>query len=229
MNELMIKDFEGKTIRTKIDEDGNPWWVAKDVCEALGLKSPQSSYRRIDNDDRADVLIEHDGQRREMTVVNESGLYALIFQSETDAAKRFKKWITSEVLPSIRKTGSYSIVKKDMDPIAQFEAHLSFMKEQRAAMIEFNKKMEEVAITARQDNDTLTHDQISELDAIIHTQYKKHKNGVVAGLIKKKIKEEFFEIRSTRTYKEIPRSGFKRACEIAEQFTPPLYLTQKKS
>jgi prophage antirepressor-like protein len=226
MNELMIKDFEGKTIRTKIDEDGNPWWVAKDVCDALGLKSPQSSYRRIDSEDKADVLIEHDGQRREMMVVNESGLYALIFQSETDAAKRFKKWITSDVLPSIRKTGTYSVQK--LNPIAFMEAQLVLMKELQAAGERFEKTLVEVAAIARQDNDTLTHTQISELDAIIHEQYKKHKNGMVAGLIKRQIKEAFFEIVSTRTYKEIPRNGFERACEIARDFIPPAYLFKKR-
>lgn len=113
MNQLQVFDFEAKAIRTSVDDLGNIWWVARDICEALELKRPENSYSKVDQDDIADTLIQGDRQRRTQKIVNESGLYALIFQSETDAAKRFKRWLTSEVLPSIRKTGSYSSTSKE--------------------------------------------------------------------------------------------------------------------
>jgi hypothetical protein len=120
------------------------------------------------------------------------------------------------------------VEQKKLDPIAFMEAQIVLMKEMQAAGERFERSLADIAIVARQDNDTLTHTQISELDAIIHEQYKKHKNGMVAGLIKRQIKEAFFEIVSTRTYKEIPRNGFERACEIARDFIPPAYLFKKR-
>jgi anti-repressor protein len=87
MNEMEVFRFEGSQVRTVFNE-GQMWWVAKDVCEVLGLKKPENSYSKIDIEDRAVTLIEGDSQRREMATVNESGLYALIFQSNTDSSKR---------------------------------------------------------------------------------------------------------------------------------------------
>jgi prophage antirepressor-like protein len=224
MNEIVINQFEGKSIRTKLDSAGNPWWVAKDVCDVLCIKNNRDAISKLDVDEKASVLL--DGS--EFSTINESGLYTLILRSNKEEAKKFKKWITSEVLPAIRRTGSYSIEQKKLDPIAFMEAQIVLMKELRDASEKFERTLADVAVIARQDNDTLTHDQISALDEIIHAQYKKHKNGMVAGLIKRRIKEEFFDIVSTRTYKEIPRHGFDRACEIASAFVPPMYLTKKK-
>lgn len=124
MNQIQIFQFEKQNIRTKLDENGNPWWVAKDICLALGLKKPSNSFRKVEPNDMADALLEGNSQRRSVKIVNESGLYALIFQSQTPAAKRFNKWVTSEILPSIRKTGYYSVPTKP--EIKQHEAIADF-------------------------------------------------------------------------------------------------------
>jgi hypothetical protein len=97
--------FEGNQLRT-MTRDGEPWFVATDVCDALGLDRTQ--IRRLDDDERGVCSIHTLGGTQKMIVVNESGLYSLIMGSRKPEAKKFKKWVTSEVLPSIRKTGSYS-------------------------------------------------------------------------------------------------------------------------
>lgn len=109
MNELQIFNSEEfGEIRT-VEIDNEPWFVGKDVAVALGYSNTRDALNRhVDNDDKNTVVIP-DGNKGNpnQTVINESGLYALIFGSKLDSAKRFKHWVTSEVLPTIRKTGSY--------------------------------------------------------------------------------------------------------------------------
>lgn len=86
---------------------GEPWFVAKDVCEILGLAFGRSSVNLLDDDEKGVHTMDTPGGKQEMTTINESGLYSLIFQSRKLEAKLFRKWVTSEVLPSIRKHGYY--------------------------------------------------------------------------------------------------------------------------
>jgi prophage antirepressor-like protein len=87
--------------------NNEPWFVAKDVCDALNLSNVTESLRGLDEDEKLTSAVLRAGQNREMNLVNESGLYSLIFQSRKPEAKSFRKWVTSEVLPAIRKTGAY--------------------------------------------------------------------------------------------------------------------------
>ncbi len=92
-----------------VNIDGQPWFVGKDVCDALGYQNPRDALsRHVDGDDKNSVVI-HDGipGNPNKTAVNESGLYSLILSSKLPSAKRFKRWVTSEVLPTIRKHGAY--------------------------------------------------------------------------------------------------------------------------
>ena len=111
----LVKVFEGHTIRVQADdESGDPWFAGKDVCEVLGYKNAAQAIR--DNCDEEDISTRYtltSGGRQELVHINESGLYALIFGSKLDGAKRFKRWVTAEVLPSIRKTGSYGDTAND--------------------------------------------------------------------------------------------------------------------
>lgn len=93
-----------------IDRGGEPWFVLVDVCRSLEIGNPSDASRRLDDDEKDALdIIDPMGRTQRATVINESGLYSLILSSRKEAAKRFKKWVTSEVLPTIRKTGSYSI------------------------------------------------------------------------------------------------------------------------
>lgn len=108
MNELQIfNSGEFGEIRT-VTIDNEPWFVGKDVATALGYKNTADAIgKHVDVDDKLLSQIAIAGQRRDVAVINESGVYALIFGSKLESAKRFKHWVTAEVLPSIRKTGSY--------------------------------------------------------------------------------------------------------------------------
>lgn len=108
MNELQIFNSEEfGDIRT-ITIDNEPWFVGIDVAKSLGYANPKNAVpKHVSEEDKLNTQIEYAGQRREVTIINESGLYSLIFGSKLESAKRFKRWVTSEVLPAIRKTGSY--------------------------------------------------------------------------------------------------------------------------
>ncbi len=107
--EQIIKIFENEKfgqIRT-ITKDGEPWFVLADVCRALEIRNSRMVAGRLDRDELMSVKLTSGGQRREMTVINESGLYAVIIRSDKPQAQSFRKWLTSEVIPTIRRTGGY--------------------------------------------------------------------------------------------------------------------------
>lgn len=103
MSELQVFTYNGNEVRT-VQKDGEPWWVLKDVCEVLGLKNPTMIADRLDEDERAKFDL---GRQGETNIINESGLYNVILRSDKPEAKPFRKWVTSEVLPTIRKHGAY--------------------------------------------------------------------------------------------------------------------------
>lgn len=127
--------FEGKACRVALI-NGEPWWVLADVCTALGLSNPTVVASRIDEDERAKLDLGPSAMGA--TIINESGLYNVILRSDKPEAKTFKKWITSDVLPSIRKHGVYAtpetIDKIIADPDFGIRL-LSTLKEERSARI----------------------------------------------------------------------------------------------
>lgn len=94
-------------VRTFEDERGNPWFVAKDICKILEIEKYRDAVSRLDDDERGSLLVDTPGGQQTMTTISESGLYALVFRSRKPEAKAFSKWVRSEVLPAIRKTGKY--------------------------------------------------------------------------------------------------------------------------
>ena len=116
MNELQIfNNDEFGQVRI-VEIDGEPWFVAADVCRVLELTNITETLRRLDTDELTSVKLNSGGQMREMKIVNESGLYALVLKSRKPDAKRFRKWLTSEVVPSIRKNGIYLNPNAPIDP-----------------------------------------------------------------------------------------------------------------
>lgn len=103
-----MHDFNGAEVRTVTIND-QPYFVAKDVCDVLEITNPSKAVENLDEDERLLSLMVISGQNRDVLCVNESGLYHLIFKSRKPQAKAFRKWVTAEVLPAIRKTGSYSV------------------------------------------------------------------------------------------------------------------------
>lgn len=126
MNELRIfNNADFGDIRT-VEQDGGIWFVGKDVAEALGYSNPSNAViSHVDDEDKLRTQIKYAGQNREVSIINESGLYSLVLSSKLPSAKAFKRWITSEVIPSIRKTGSYN--KTSKQPTTQQEQRAKAM------------------------------------------------------------------------------------------------------
>ena len=112
MNEIAKQlDYNGKVVRT-VEQNGEIWWVLRDVCVILGLSNPTSVSNRLDDDEKrraefdpkSGLGLSHNGYT---TIINESGVYSVLLRSDKPEAKPFKRWVTHEVLPSIRKTGEY--------------------------------------------------------------------------------------------------------------------------
>ena len=113
-NITIFQNPEFGNIRTMRDEKGEPWFCGKDVAEALGYSNTKDALlRHVDKTDKLGSQITTSGQARTMTFINESGLYSLILSSKLESARRFKYWVTSEVLPSIRKQGGYMVARAD--------------------------------------------------------------------------------------------------------------------
>lgn len=110
MSAIIPFQFEAYAVRVQVDDQGQPWFNATDVCDALEMGNPSQVIKsHVDAEDLQKLETLTAGGRQRQNHVNESGLYALILGSTKDAAKRFKRWVTREVLPSIRKTGSYAV------------------------------------------------------------------------------------------------------------------------
>ena len=143
MNGLKVfENVEFGNVRV-IEKDGVLWFVGKDVADALGYQNTRDAIStHVDSDDKAEVAIHDGSQNRKMTVINESGLYSMIVSSRLPAAKQFKRWVTSEVLPSIRKNGIYAtdvtVEKMLSDPDFAIEL-LTTLKEERAKRLEVEK------------------------------------------------------------------------------------------
>ncbi|MCM0724345.1 phage antirepressor [Latilactobacillus curvatus] len=112
MNDLQLFNFNGNQVRTVLIEN-EPYFVGKDVADIQGYERSDNAIRnRVDTEDKLTHHISASGQRRNMYIINESGLYSLILSSKLPAAKEFKRWVTKEVLPSIRKNGAYLTMEK---------------------------------------------------------------------------------------------------------------------
>lgn len=111
---MIFQNEEFGEIRAQ-EIEGEPWFVLKDVCDTLGILKTADVAKRLDSDEVDLIdLVDSKGRKQEMTIINESGLYAVVIRSDKPNAKRFRKWITSEVLPSIRKTGGYQMQSTGM-------------------------------------------------------------------------------------------------------------------
>jgi prophage antirepressor-like protein len=106
---LVPFDFEGSQLRVFADERGDPWFVATDLCSVLGIGNPRQATTRLDADEKGVISTDTPGGVQAVATVNEPGLYTLILGSRKPEAKRFKRWVTHEVLPAIRRTGRYAV------------------------------------------------------------------------------------------------------------------------
>jgi anti-repressor protein len=139
MNELQkVFNYEENKVRTVLKDD-EVWFVAKDVCEVLEINKYRDAVSRLDEDETGSVLVDTLGGKQEMSAVNESGLYSLIFKSRKPEAKKFKKWVTNEVLPSIRKHGAYmtdDVLEKTLEDPDYMIGLLTALKDEKTKRVE---------------------------------------------------------------------------------------------
>ena len=144
MNELKVFSYEDFDVRTLMI-DGEPWWVLSDVCKVLGVLNSRDVVGRLDNDEKGVDLIDTPGGKQRLSIINESGLYSVILRSDKPNAKPFRKWVTSEVLPSIRKTGSYSALPRNyieaLEALVVAEKEKERLANENALIVTENKDM----------------------------------------------------------------------------------------
>lgn len=159
MNEIF--NFQGQQVRT-VTINGEPYFVGKDVADVLGYNDTNQAVRKhVDDEDKLTRQFDGSGQKRNMTIINESGLYALILGSKLPQAKEFKRWVTSEVLPTIRKHGAYLTDSKIEEVLLSPDTIINLatqLKNERAEKEQLNIELEE----ARK--------QTSYLDLILQTK-----------------------------------------------------------
>lgn len=147
-NEIQQFYFNNAALRTLTDEAGEPWFVAKDVCDILEISNPSDALKRLDDDERSRFNL---GRQGETNIVNEAGLYALVLGSRKPEAHEFKRWVTHEVLPQIRRTGGYIPASETDDDITilakavmigqrTMEAQKRRIAEQQSRIVELEPK-----------------------------------------------------------------------------------------
>ena len=213
MNQLEIfKNREFGEIRT-VTVDGEPWFVAKDIAEILQYTNTQKAIRdHVDEEDKLTERIVLSGQNREVICINESGLYSLILSSKMPGAKRFKRWVTSEVLPQIRKTGTY---QKPMTPQEMMRVQLG--------MIDGHEER----ITHLENTMTIDYEQQQELKKTVNKRVIEVLGGKKTPAYKEMSKKVFSECNHdiqdyfrVNSRNNIPTKRYQEAVEYVEGWNP---------
>lgn len=229
-NEIQLFKFEGKEVRT-LKIDGEPWFVGKDLTDILGYSNSRKALKdHVDKEDQQiltsrNVTLENIPNRG-LTGVNESGMFSLVLSSQLPTAKKFKRWVTNEVLPAIRKTGSYQLPQT---PEGQIRL-----------LLESNVHMDERMTNAEEDIALLK--SKSEIDSNQRFQLQKVRNkraievcgGKDSNFYKTKSRKVFMELaHDFKEYFEIPRydalrkEDFDKAIEFVEGWYPSVLLKRE--
>ena len=153
MNELQIFNYNDMPIRT-IEKDREIWWVLKDVCGALKISDHITVAKRLDHDEVGQTqVVDRRGQKQMTYIINEPGLYNVIIRSDKPEAKSFKRWVTHEVIPSIRKNGAYSVpapYTPAMPDGVTFSSAVGFMRLTRRVMLDMGASPFDVGMMIKQ-------------------------------------------------------------------------------
>ena len=154
MNHLQTFTFDGRAVRIVLGQDGEPWWIATEVGPILGLATDgHRTTRALDNDEKGLLTVETPGGPQEVVGINESGLYSLILKSRKPEAKAFKRWVTHEVIPAIRKTGSYSV--RTMSPAEQLLSQAQVLVDHERQIQVLQTKVDAIETRAQEAADAL--------------------------------------------------------------------------
>lgn len=194
MNELQVFSYEGKEIRT-IQRNGETWWVLKDVCGVLGLSNARMIADRLDEDDVSLAYVTDSMDRRQQTnIVNESGLYNVILRSDKPEAKKFKRWVTHEVLPQIRRHGAYITTSKLEEIMNDPDSWIQLL----TALKEERQEKAQLQLQAAQDKP-----KVVFADAVSASG-----GTILIGELAKILKGNGIEIGQNRLFKRLRQDGF---------------------
>ncbi len=184
MNEITIFKYETKKVRT-VMKDGEPWFVLRDVCHVLGISNSKMVAARLDEDEKGVSFTDSLGGQQKTTIISEPGLYKVILRSHKSEAKKFMNWITHEVLPEIRKTGSY--LRTPRTYIQALEALLESEKEKERLQQEKN----ELQIELDESKEYFTVKRVAKINRISwkSLNWKKLKN--VSQAMEREIRKVF--------------------------------------
>lgn len=179
-----------------VRKNGEPWFVGKDVAEILGYESPRSAVsKKVDAEDRGVSKMATPSGIQEMTLINESGLYSLILSSKLPTAKKFKHWVTSEVLPAIRKTGGYIPVNPGMSDMEVLARAVLISKKTIDVLKEKNKLLE-------------TENEVMKPKALFADAYAATKDGILVGAMAKMLRQNGIEIGQNRLFRILRERGY---------------------
>ena len=230
MEELQIFNNEEFGNVRSLVIDNEPWFVGKDVAEALGYKNVRDSLaRHIDSDDKRDGVVIHDSMGREQKpiIINESGLYSLILSSKLESAKKFKHWVTSEVLPTLRKTGSYAKVPTDPRELLMLTIKAHEQTAQRVDVLEEK-------VSSLEKSTTIDSSQQYTLEKIAKATVIRTLEGIDSRayqLMNRKIfsniwrdYKNYFKLGS---YRDTLKTEFENAKEYLESWSPEVNISLK--
>lgn len=212
--------------------DGEPWFVGKDVAAALGYGEGKSLANavanHVDETDKGVTDLMTPGGTQKMVIINESGLYALIFGSRLESAKKFKRWVTSEVLPSIRKTGSYGTPKS---PLELLELHYAAIKQVNDKVDKVQKDLDDfkldMPILGVEENRITKAIKKKGLEILGGERSNAYKDSVLRSKTYQDIYRELKRQFGVNTYKAIKRNQCDTAVELISGYTPPYVLADR--
>ena len=204
MSNIQVFNYNSVEVRT-IQNDGEPWFVLKDVCNVLHIGNSRDVVARLDQDEKGVGQIDTLGGKQEMTIINESGLYNVILRSDKPEAKPFRKWVTSEVLPTIRRHGMYAtpdtVEKMLADPDTTIKL-LETIKQERAARL---------ALEAQAEADK---PKVLFADAVSASH-----TSILVGDLAKLLRQNGVEIGQNRLFSFLREKGY--LCSQGERYNLP--------
>lgn len=214
-------------IRTVVIEN-EPWFVSKDVAKSLGYKNTNQSVKdNTDEEDRGVSPIATPSGTQNMVIVNESGLYSLIFGSKLESAKKFKKWVTSEVLPSIRKHGTYQLPQSTDDKIALLaQGHQELREDINDIKNEIEELKNDLPLFPSEAEEISNVVKRKGVDILGGKQSKAYRNKSLQHKVYSNLYANLkynFEVSS---YKSIKRGQCKEAIKIIQNYQPPYFIAE---
>lgn len=220
--------------------DGQPYFVGNDCAKALGYQKPDQAVRtNVDKEDSClKGVSDANNHTQKMKVINESGLYSLIFGSKLDSAKKFKKWVTSEVLPSIRKTGTYGQPQLPTEPMELLKIHYAALEQVDKKVSDMGSKVEtleerftkfEQELPMLPDDADEVHDCLNK--RVVFILGGKESNAYRDKSLSKKVFMDAYRVLkhnfNVSRYKAIKRNQKAQALQIIEKYEPPFFLAQQ--